>query len=339
MIVATHGIVASQILTVPVATAATSVGDSSFTANWNAYSGAVYYLLDVSLNSSFSSYVLQDKVVYSTSYSVTGLASNTTYYYRVRASTEYDTDAQAFFDRVTTAGGSLSTTEKNAVNTLVLDLKGYSIWTPMKAIYPMVGASAAACAQNLKSSSFTGTFSGGWTYASTGAKPNGTSGYMDSALNMSTQLSQNNVHISVYLRTNITSATVSIGATGAGANNGVYIYPKLVGNSAYFSAFNSSNGNSAGSVISSLGLFVASRLNSTTEQFFQNTSKTSNTYNSSVPASRNIIIAALNNNGTISEYDSRENAFASIGEGLTDTEESNLYTAVNSFQVSLSRNV
>jgi hypothetical protein len=30
-----------------------------------------------------------------------------------------DADAQAFFDRVTTAGGSLSTTEKTAINTLV----------------------------------------------------------------------------------------------------------------------------------------------------------------------------------------------------------------------------
>ena len=38
-----------------------------------------------------------------------------------------DADALAFFNRVTTAGGSLSTTEKYAVNQLVLDLKSYSI--------------------------------------------------------------------------------------------------------------------------------------------------------------------------------------------------------------------
>ena len=77
----------------------------------------------------------------------------------------FDSDAQAYFDRVSTAGGTLSTTEKNAVNQLVIDLKANSLWTPMKAIYPMVGASAAACAQNLKSSSFTGAFSSGWTFA------------------------------------------------------------------------------------------------------------------------------------------------------------------------------
>jgi hypothetical protein len=140
----------------PVATAATGIGQTSFTANWNAYSGATYYLLDVSESSDFSTFVYENQITTSTSYVVIGLESNTTYYYRVRANVGYDSDAQAFFDRVTTASGSLSTTEQAAVNQLVLDLKANSIWTPMKAIYPMVGASAAACAQNLKSSSFTG---------------------------------------------------------------------------------------------------------------------------------------------------------------------------------------
>ena len=107
----------------------------------------------------------------------------------------FDPDAQAFFDRVTTAGGTLTTTEKNATNQLVLDMKSAGIWSSMKAIYPMVGASAAACAQNLKSSSFTGTFSSGWTFASTGVTGNGTSAYMDTSLIPSTSLSASSVII------------------------------------------------------------------------------------------------------------------------------------------------
>ncbi len=55
----------------------------------------------------------------------------------ISVTTLFDTDAQAFFDRVTTAGGSLSNTEKTAVNQLVLDMKSYSIWSKMKAIYPL----------------------------------------------------------------------------------------------------------------------------------------------------------------------------------------------------------
>ena len=114
-----------------------------------------------------------------------------------------DSDAQAFFSRVTTAGGTLSATEQSAITTLVTSLKSTGIWTAMKAIYPMVGSSAAACAQNLVSSSFTGTFSSGWTYANTGVTPNGTSAFMNTGLNIAANLLQNNTHISVYLRTNL----------------------------------------------------------------------------------------------------------------------------------------
>ena len=123
----------------------------------------------------------------------------------------FDPDAQSFFDRVTAAGGSLTTTEKNAVNQLVLDMKSAGIWTAMKAIYPMVGASAAACAQNLKSSSFTGTFSSGWTFASTGATPNGTSAYMDTGLNANSDLTYTDFHHSYYSRTNNSTTGYEIG--------------------------------------------------------------------------------------------------------------------------------
>ena len=118
----------------------------------------------------------------------------------------YDPDAQAFFNRVSSAEGTLSTTEKTAVNQLVLDMKSANIWTAMKAVYPMVGASAAACAQNLKSSSFTGTFTSGWTFASTGATPNGTSAYFNTTF-ASNLLSNGSTHMSYYSKTNQTSGS------------------------------------------------------------------------------------------------------------------------------------
>ena len=111
----------------------------------------------------------------------------------------YDADAQAFFDRVTAAGGSLTTPEKNATNTLVLDLKGYSIWADIQVAYPMVGGSNASCRQNLKSSSFTGTFNGGWTFSASGADPDGVDGtYMDTAWNPSVVSDVNNNHYGIY---------------------------------------------------------------------------------------------------------------------------------------------
>jgi hypothetical protein len=74
-------------MSAPVATAATSVTDTSFTANWTAVSGASSYRLDVSTASNFATFVTgyNNLTVSGTSQSVTGLTENTTYYYRVRA--------------------------------------------------------------------------------------------------------------------------------------------------------------------------------------------------------------------------------------------------------------
>ena len=142
----------------------------------------------------------QELIIYQSDQSSnrTGIETNINDFYSIYYAPS-DADAQAFVSRVETAGGSLSDTEKEAVNTLVLQMKADGIWTKMKAIYPMVGASAAACAQNLKSSSFTGTFTSGWTFASTGITP--TSAYMDTNLSSNTSLSLNDLSLNIYSRT------------------------------------------------------------------------------------------------------------------------------------------
>lgn len=72
----------------PTANSASNVAQTSFQANWGSVSGATSYRLDVSTSSSFASFVsgYNDLNVGNvTSYNVTGLTCNTTYYYRVRA--------------------------------------------------------------------------------------------------------------------------------------------------------------------------------------------------------------------------------------------------------------
>src|SRR6266516_3449893 len=72
----------------PIAHPATYIASNSFTANWSSVSGATGYRLDVSTNSSFSTYVAGYQTLNvgnATSRSVTGLNASTTYYYRVRA--------------------------------------------------------------------------------------------------------------------------------------------------------------------------------------------------------------------------------------------------------------
>jgi len=246
----------------------------------------------------------------------------------------FDADAQAYFDRVTTAGGTLTTTEKTAVNQLVIDLKANSLWTPMKAVYPMVGSSAAACAQNLKSSSFTGTFTSGWTFASTGVTGNGTSAYMDTNY---AQVSgdTDNQHISIYSRTDLNSVIADMGvASGIKETN---ILSRL-SNQFYFRM----QGPNATTVSSSnsLGFFMANRISSTQVKGIKNSTinTISNTSNGII-TSLNIYFAAQNFNGSAANYSAREYAFSSIGQGLTDTQAAALYTNIQTFQTTLSRNV
>jgi len=248
-----------------------------------------------------------------------------------------DPDAQAFFDRVTAAGGSLSATEKQAVNTLVVQMKADGTWTKMKAIYPMVGASAAACAQNLKSSSFTGTFTSGWTFASTGVTPNGTSAYFDTTFNEASNLTSNSVHLSFYSRTT-TSANFM-------AFMGVVTF------TGFFSMIAQADNTSSDFACQSV-LSAANRANTNTQGFFLATRQISTEFNSFIRNVKDIHIKASNLLATIpyyigarnfagsgNSYSDKECAFSSMGDGLDDTESSNLYTAVQAFQEALNREV
>jgi len=249
----------------------------------------------------------------------------------------FDADALAFFARVTAAGGTLSATEKAATNQLVLDLKANSLWTPMKAIYPMVGASAAACAQNLKSSSFTGTFTSGWTFASTGVTPNGVSAYMDTGFAPSSNLTSNNASIGYYGGTSGTSTRCALGAAGGGSYFEIYpAYPAL---GLFGDIFDGSTSNTTN--LSADGFIFAYRNSSSTQKkhSIRNTITTKTESTGAGTISSNVVLGARNNNGVLQDYSNLQHRFDFIGDGLTDTQASNFYTAVQAFQVSLSRSV
>jgi hypothetical protein len=76
----------STLFTAPVATAATSISSTGFSANWNAVANAADYRLDVSADD-FTSLLpgYDNLVVATTTQAVTGLSPSTTYKFRVRA--------------------------------------------------------------------------------------------------------------------------------------------------------------------------------------------------------------------------------------------------------------
>ena len=245
-----------------------------------------------------------------------------------------DPDAAAFFARVTTAGGTLSATEQTAINTLVVQMKADGIWTKMKAIYPMVGASAAACAQNLKSSSFTGSFSSGWTFASTGVSGNGTSAYFETGILPSTDLSQNNISGGYYIGNDYDSESKDTLCTGGG-NSFIGIYNSGGNEMAVNDSFGSKD-----TPTKKRGLFIFSRITSTqSKEYCNNLQIFTKNVTSNTPNSYSVKIGCLYNSGILSRYSTNSIRFAYLGDGLTDTEASDFYTAVQAFQTNLSRQV
>lgn len=251
-----------------------------------------------------------------------------------------DLDAQAFI----TAAAISDLTQQTAINTLVTDLKTANIWTKMKAIYPFVGGSASSHKWNLKDprdldAAYRLVFNGGWTHSSTGALPNGTTGYANTFL-APNAMGQNSVHTSYYSRTNISglyvdmgsedsnSAVVTIPSYDPGAGAGSYVY------------MNTLLSNRLPNLNPSTGLFIGNRTSNSTNILFRNNTKLINDVTPSLtPSTNNIYLGANNVNNIAGLYSTRQQAFASIGDGLTDTEAANFYTAVQSYQTTLSRNV
>ena len=252
-----------------------------------------------------------------------------------------DTDAQAFI----AAAGITDTTQQSAINTLVLNFKSYGIWTKMKAIYPMVGGTANAHKFNLKDprdidAAFRLGFYGGWIHSSTGAKPNGSTGYADTFVKPNTDLTLNGAGISYYART-------LKEAVGAYAGNGVTMGGGLgVAELSIFADYasgvdylaNNSSEFSGGVLLKQqTGLIHNTRIISSSFKVYRNGSTVY-----TLPLGSGNRTALSLYIGAVNGYNDRSNvecSFSAIDTGLTDAEAANYYTAVQTFQTTLGRQV
>ena len=253
----------------------------------------------------------------------------------------FDPDAQAFI----TAAGITDNTQKTAINTLVLSLKSNNIWTKMKAIYPFVGGTATTHKFNLKNpadtnAAFRLVFTGGWTHSSNGATPNGVNGYADTFLVPNTVLTQNSTHISYYSRTNSNNTEIEIGASnGPNATDNKIVLEIRTANVTYYN-INSTTTYISHADTDSRAFYIGNRTASNVVNGWRNSSKlATGTTASTTPSTASIYLGAFNRTSSIVLYSVKQCAFSSIGDGLTDTDAGNLYTAVQAFNTTLGRQV
>jgi len=246
-----------------------------------------------------------------------------------------DADATAFL----TAAGITDPTISAATQNLTKDLKNYGIWSKLKAIYPFVGGTATTHKFNLKDPrdldvAFRLVFSGGWTHSANGASSNGTNAFAETYLIPSTSLLLNSVHIAGYLRTNNNNVAPFMSTDDASNyNNGLYFWPQQPG----FSVRANDNTSQTGVNVDARGFHVVLRQASNVKKYRLNNSEIFNVSTSSTGLNTSSIYLAKSRNNN--NFFNGDNAFTSIGDGLTDTEAANFYTAVQAFQTTLGRQV
>ena len=249
-----------------------------------------------------------------------------------------DADAQAFI----TATG-ISGTNATATNQLVIDLKAANIWTKMKAVYPFVGNTSASQKYNLKDprdldAAFRLTFFGGGTFSSLGYQPNGTNAFVNTFFIPSVNgMSLNSAHLSYYSRTNTSAYMVEMGNYD-NINNGSTLLLLRNVNTATIRMNNLTNVDYANT--DSLGLHISNRTASNVITGWKNGIKkiTSSVASTILPANPIYIGAFRDGTGT-AYYSSKQCAFASIGDGLSDAEALAFYNAVQTFNTTLARQV
>lgn len=244
----------------------------------------------------------------------------------------FDPDAGAFIN-ATGIGGI----EAEAINNLVNQLKTAGLWSQMKAIYPMVGGTAQSCKFNLVNpqdtdAAFRLTFAGGWTFSSSGAKPDGAAGtYAETyATQAGAGMSTTNGHISYYSFTNSAAASeveIGNGGTSAAETN---CAANFDGN---FYVFYAAAGGGTANTNSS-GFYINNRAAAT--EGWRNGTRLINTGNGA-SNSANTFRLAMQNNGTTNYRNSKRGcAFSSIG--LTLGSATNFTNIVNTFCTTLQRN-
>jgi len=247
-----------------------------------------------------------------------------------------DADAQKYID----SAGITNATEKTAICNCVKQLKDSAVWAKLDAIYPFLGSTSASCKWNLKNpvnsnAAFRLTFSGGWTFSSTGALPNGVNAYANTYWNSVANAGTTNASMGVYLRTNTADgAKIDIGFLRSSPTAVTGIATRF--GSEYYGAINTI---AAGTITNTntTGFFAVSTIMLDTITMHRNGTNTEKAIPSTSNGNLNVFIGARNLDGSPVLYSDREHIIDFLGDGLTGAELIKLYNIFTTFKTAVGR--
>lgn len=244
------------------------------------------------------------------------------------------TDVDSIVDYFVERSGISDQVEIDAVSRLVTSARVHGWWNKCDLIYPFVGGTAGAHAQNLKSSSFTITWNGTVTHDADGITGDGLTGFGNTGYIPSTsgQVALNSASFSFYRRTLGAAGGAYLNARGSSINHQL---------GATVGAGNITlRTNNAGQAIAStfLGFVGASRIVST-EAIYHVGGLTVSASNSNTVPPVSIYILANNQNGVTNSFSTANVSGATAGSGLTEAMLSSMASDWQTFQTALGRQV
>lgn len=253
-----------------------------------------------------------------------------------------DADAQAFI----TAAGITNATEIAAICQLVVDLKASGVWSSLNAIYPFVGGTSTTNSYNLKNpTSYQIRWFGGVTHNSNGVTFNGVNGYGETYYNESLVETFGNTSRAVYDRTATSDYGAQLGSQGAGGGYQRNMLSDNYTGTYYFDCYDALDnyGRLIGPTTDSRAFWLMSRTSLAAGGFkaYKNLTNFATTVYANAGTQPDVTtwIGGLNYSNVLYIPTDHNLAFASMGKGLNPTQAADYYTAVQTFQTTLGRQV
>lgn len=255
----------------------------------------------------------------------------------VTTSPSYTMEATRYFTAVAAAGGTLADSQKTNINDYCVclhdSLEVDSLSQIRDIIYLLANQDSISSKLNLVKRNHDAVVFGTMSFEQwRGWTGNASSGYLHTNYNLSSNkvtFNRNAGSIGIYSRTNSAITGLDYGALD-GSGNGIrtrlrytndLIYTNLNGASNYFAYDNSS------------GYFLFNRGASTSFKVYRNATEIQNITNTTNvdPLNLNMVISAVNSNGTIGSYTNRQYAEWDIGLNFDETQQRKYYNCLQRY--------
>lgn len=263
----------------------------------------------------------------------------------VRSISPYEPEALSLFARMSSPP---STDRAALINTLIKSLKTAGVWAKLDALYLLAAADAQAARLNWCGTSYDISAVNGPSFtADRGYTGNGSSAYLETGFNPNTasgaKYTRDSAHIAFWDRTDRAASSTSI---EMGLFNGssfqTHINARWTGNIGLSRINQAVTGQLGPSVASSAGCYILTRTGSATQTLYKNgASLASNTTASVALSLANdsfVLLAAKFVGSSPGSNTSDQLAYASIGGGLSNADQTALYSAINTYLVAIGAN-